>query len=64
MSSARSSGRRWRSRAFSGRTGARQYDLHDLGDELVAHLHGRAGQRMDLPNGDTKAMRLMGSRSP
>ena len=46
MSSARSSGRRWRSRAFSGRTGARQYDLHDLEYELVTHLHGRTGQRM------------------
>ena len=49
MSSARSSGRRWRSRAFSGRTGASRYDLHDLGGELVTHLHGRTGQRMELP---------------
>ncbi|MDE0204957.1 MAG: hypothetical protein OXP66_02860 [Candidatus Tectomicrobia bacterium] len=55
---------------FDGRTepgcrmGAQQYDPHDLGEQLVTHLHGRTGQRMELPNGDTKAMWWIGSRSP
>ena len=64
MSSAGSSGRKWRSGALSGRAGAPRYGPHDLGEQLVTNLHGRAGQRMELPNGDMKAMWWIGSRSP